>query len=115
MPPNTGVQRCGEQAERPGCDHERQQTEDEANDVIMTGRSAGGLLLSRPRAMERFLSALLGKFNDQNAILGCKSDKDDHADLGVEIERHLPAPSRQMIENADRHDSSTGTGIVQLS
>ena len=63
-----------------------------------------------------FGPALLGEFDDQDAVLGRQRDQHHEADLGVEIEHEAGhEDADEGAEHADRHRSSTGTGMSQLS
>ena len=88
-----------------------------ANDVIITGRKRNRApSVAASSSGTPVLALLLGKLDDQNAVLGRKADQHDHADLRIEIERQTGrAQSRRTTEMPTATDSSTGTGMVQLS
>ena len=101
-----------------GGHHQRQQAEDEGE------RRHHHRPEPQPRALGRgleqrhaLLALLLGELDDQDAVLGCEADQHHHADLPVEIERQTPPTTIAANEPSmpTDTDSSTGTGMVQLS
>ena len=89
-----------------------------ANEVIITGRKRSARAFGRGlQQRDAVLALLLGELDDQDAVLRRQADQHDHADLGVEIEGQTcastMAPNEPSMPTAT--DSSTGTGMVQLS
>ena len=89
MPPNTGRTHSAPGKLRgAGCNHKRIKPQDKGE------RRHHHRPKSQARALDcafqqrhAVLALLFGEFHNQNAILGGKADKHDHADLRVEIKR----------------------------
>ena len=119
MPPNTGVPTSRRAScEAPVATTSGSRPRMKANDVIITGRKRSRApSVAASSSGTPCLALLLGELDDQNAVLGGKPDQHDHADLGVEIERQ-PADQTMAANEPSTPtdtDSSTGTGMVQLS
>ena len=119
MPPNTGVPTSRRAScESAGRDHQRKQPEDEGKRRHHHRAEAQSRALGR-RLEQRnaLLALLLGELHDQDAVLRGQPDQHHHADLA----RRDRASTRAMTMAANEPrmpivtDSSTGTGMVQLS
>ena len=54
--------------------------------------------------LEPFLAPPLGEFDDQNRVLRGQTDQHDEADLGIDVDLHLPHPQRKKrAEQRERH------------
>ena len=87
--------------------------------VIITARKRVSRAVDR-RFLDRqaVLAPLLGEFDDQDAVLGGERDQHDEADLGIEVvveAGRSSSASHARRATPTETDSSTGTGIVQLS
>ena len=118
MPPNTGVATSRRASCAARADDQRHRPRMKAKDVIITGRNrsrAPSVAASQQR--HAVLALLLGEFDDQDAVLGRQADQHHHADLRVQIERQIRATTMAANDPSTPTvtDSSTGTGMVQLS
>ena len=118
MPPNTGVPTLRARQLRGAVgDDQRVEAEDEGErGHHHRAEAQPGALGRRVAQRHAALALLLGEFDDQDAVLRGEADQHDHADLRVEIERQARrAMTRKEPKTPMVTESSTGTGMVQLS
>ena len=90
-----------------------------AIEVIITARKRSRApMMAASRMRQPCLALLLGEFDDQDAVLGGQRDQHHQADLRVDVERHQrrrPRCATKAPSTPTATDSSTGTGMIQLS
>ena len=119
MPAKTGVPTPWRLISAAPCgDDQRVDAEDEGE----RGHHHGAKPHPRPEHrglpdVHALLAPVLGELDDQDAVLGGHRDQHDEPDLGVEVERQRQRSGcRQTRPSTPTGtDSSTGTGIIQLS
>ena len=86
--------------------------------VIITGRKRSARAFDRGILYRFALASLFdGELDNQNAVFGSQRHQHHEADLRIDIEaRGPPMPQREIAPStATVTDSSTGTGMFQLS